>query len=167
MRRFLIVDDNIALAENLAEIIAIANFGEAVLAESGVQALVLAADTQFEALVSDVRMPDMSGIELFKRMRVVDPGLPGVLMAAYCTDYEVSLARHEGILCIIPKPVPIARMLELLAHARRDRVALVGPRYGVQRRPLGRDHAFAQKVPTVVLPSVTATVTFIGEGGSR
>lgn len=118
MRKFLIVDDNIALAENLAEIIADADVGEAVLAESGAQALVLAADIQFDALVSDVRMPNMSGVELFQRMRLVDPGLPAVLITANTTSDELISARQQGILCILPKPVPIARLLDLLIHAR-------------------------------------------------
>lgn len=128
MRNFLIVDDNLALADNLAEIIADANVGEAVLAESGVRALVMAADTRFDALVSDVRMPNMSGVQLVQRMRLVDPGLPVVLVTAFTTDDDLRSARREGVLSLLPKPVPIARLLELLGRARRDGVvALVGP----------------------------------------
>lgn len=129
MRKFLIVDDNVALAENLAEIIADADMGEVVLADSGVRALGLAAGTQFDALVSDVRMPDMSGLELCLRMRLVDPGLPAVLMTALSAGDESLSARQDGILCILPKPVPIACLLDLLSHAtRRDgAVEPVGP----------------------------------------
>jgi CheY-like chemotaxis protein len=128
MRRFLIVDDNIALAENLAEIIADADVGEAVLAESGARALVLLADTRFDVLVSDVRMAGMSGVELLQRVRLVDPGLPVILMTAYTTDEELLSAEPAGILSVLHKPVPIGRLLELLVHARRDGiVALAGP----------------------------------------
>jgi len=128
MRKFLIVDDNLALADNLAEIIADADLGEPVLAEGGARALVLAAGTRFDVLISDVRMPNMSGIELVRRMRLVDPGLPVILVTAYTAADQLGSARHEGILCILPKPVPISRLLGLLAHARRDGVvALVGP----------------------------------------
>ena len=128
MRKFLIVDDNIALADNLAEIIADADLGEPMLADGGARALVLAADTRFDVLVSDVRMPNMSGVELVQRMRLVDSGLPAILVTAYTAACELGPLRHEGVLCILPKPVPIVRLLDLLACARRDGVvALVGP----------------------------------------
>lgn len=123
MRRFLIVDDNAALAENLAEIIADSGLGEAVLAGSGRDALGLAAESRFDVLISDVRMPEMDGVELCRRMRGTDPGLPVLLMTAYAgLDSWLDEARREGVLCVLPKPVPLARLLGLLGCARRDGV---------------------------------------------
>jgi CheY-like chemotaxis protein len=125
-RRYLIVDDNVAFAENLAEIISDAGAGEAVVIESGPRALELAARERFDALLSDMRMPVMSGAELVHRIRRVDPELPAIVITAYTADTDLQAARQEGLLGVLPKPVPVPRLLELLSGARRNGiVALV------------------------------------------
>ena len=125
-RRYLIVDDNVAFAENLAEIISDAGAGEAVVIESGPRALELAGRERFDALLSDMRMPVMSGAELVHRIRRVDPELPAIVITAYTADNDLEAARQEGLLGVLPKPVPVPRLLELLRGARRNGiVALV------------------------------------------
>lgn len=126
MRRYLLVDDNVAFAENLAEIIADAGDAEAVVAESGERAVALLETQRFDVVVSDMRMPLMSGAELVHAIRRIDPGLPAIVVTAYTGDDDLEAARREGILCVLPKPVPVARLVHLLGSARRDGlVALV------------------------------------------
>ena len=120
MRRYLIVDDNEAFAENLAEIIGDAGDAEAVVAGSGSSGLAALAEGRFDALVSDMRMPEMNGAELVHRIRRLDPGLPAVVVTAYTADDDLEAARREGVLGVLPKPVPVPRLLELLRCARRD-----------------------------------------------
>lgn len=125
MRRYLIVDDNAAFAENVAEILTDAG-AEVSVATTGERALALAAASRFDAIVSDMRMPVMSGAELVHRVRRVDPGLPAVVVTAYTADDDLQAARAEGLLAVLPKPVPLATLVETLARARRDGlVALV------------------------------------------
>jgi CheY-like chemotaxis protein len=124
-RSYLIVDDNVAFAENLAEIIGDTG-AEAVTADSGERALALVAGRAFDALISDMRMPVMSGAEVVHRIRRLDPGLPALVATAYTKDNELESARREGLLAVLPKPVPVPRLLELLGRARRGGlVALV------------------------------------------
>lgn len=118
MRKVLITDDNGAFAENLAEILEDAGY-HAVIANSGAAAIRQVASTQFDLLLSDMRMPEMGGAELVHRVRRVDPGLPAVVITAYTYDSELMRARQEGLLSILPKPVPVPALLELLAVARR------------------------------------------------
>ena len=125
MRSYLLVDDNAAFAENLAEIIEDGG-DRAVVAESGAQALELVAKERFDALVSDMRMPVMNGAELVHQVRQIDAGIPAIVVTAYTADNELEAARKEGLLAVLPKPVPLARLVELLRLARRDGlVALV------------------------------------------
>jgi CheY-like chemotaxis protein len=124
MRRYLIVDDNRALAENLGEILG--DLGDEVaLADGGEQALALASSRQFDVLVTDMRMPLMGGAELIHHVRRVDPGLAAIVITAYELDLKLEAARREGLLATLPKPVPIARLLELMRVARRDGLAVV------------------------------------------
>ena len=118
MRRYLLVDDNAAFAENLGEIVRDAG-AEAVVASSGVAALKLATTTRFDALLSDMRMPVMNGARLVHEVRRIDPGLPAIVVTAYTGENDLEAARQEGLLAVLPKPAPIPRLLELLETARR------------------------------------------------
>jgi CheY-like chemotaxis protein len=119
MSLVLIVDDNVAFAENLAEIIGDTG-DEAVVAASGARALELAAKRRFDVLISDMRMPQMSGGEVVRRMRVMDADLPVIIMTAYTADDELEDVGRAGLLAVLPKPVPLPRLLELLAGAARS-----------------------------------------------
>lgn len=125
MRRYLIVDDNAMFADNLAEILGDSG-AEVTVATSGEMALGLVQATRYDAIVSDMRMPVMGGAELVHRIRRVDPGLPAIVVTAYTADNDLEAARNEGLLAVLPKPVPVPRLIELLQLARRDAmVALV------------------------------------------
>ena len=118
MRRYLLVDDNRAFAENLAEIIEDAG-AEVEIATSGEAALVLIGGTRFDALVSDMRMPTMGGAELLHRARLVDPHLPAIVVTAFTQDDDLAAAEREGLLAVLGKPVPIPNLLALLDSAVR------------------------------------------------
>jgi CheY-like chemotaxis protein len=124
MRHYLIVDDNRAFAENLGEIVR--DLGDEVcVVESGEAALALARERRFDALVTDMRMPLMGGAELVHRIRRIDPGVPAVVVTAYVRDNDLEAARREGLLAVLPKPVPVGRLLELLGSARREGLVVV------------------------------------------
>lgn len=155
MRKILVTDDNRAFAENLAEILEDAGY-QPVIADSGAEALRLAGETRFDALISDMRMPNMGGAELVHRVRRIDPGLPAIVITAYTYDNDLTLARQEGLMAILPKPVPVRPLLELLAVARRDGlVAIVedDPKLSDNLTEILRTHGFG----TVTASSVAET----------
>ncbi|HLL52703.1 MAG TPA: response regulator [Myxococcaceae bacterium] len=118
-RHYLIVDDNPAFAENLAEILR--DLGsEVAVASSGAQALELMGAQRFSAMMTDMRMPVMNGAALVQEARKVDPGLPVVAITAYIQDTDLESARRHGLLAVLPKPVPIRPLMQLLDVARRD-----------------------------------------------
>ena len=119
MRRFLFVDDNFDFAENLAEILRDSGDHVAV-ARGGAEALELVRETRFDALVTDMRMPEMSGAALVHEIRRVDPGLPAIIITAYTGEADLEAARKEGVLAVLPKPVPIRGLIMMLKIARRD-----------------------------------------------
>ena len=118
MRRYLLVDDNAAFAENLAEILRDVGADVAV-ASQGAEALRLVSATRFDALLTDMRMPVMGGARLVHEVRRVDPGLPALVATAYTGEDDLIAAREEGLLAVLPKPVPIPRLVSLLERARR------------------------------------------------
>lgn len=124
MRSYLVVDDNLEFGENVAEILRDRG-DEVVLASSAAEALGAAAGRTFDALLTDMRMPAMGGAELVRTIRRLDPGLPILAITAHAGDEDLRAARREGLLAILPKPVDVRRLLDLLATARRDGLVAV------------------------------------------
>lgn len=126
MRRYLIVDDNRDFAENLAEILR-DDGDEVVVAESGPDAIaaVRAAPAPFDAVLTDMRMPLMGGAEVVHELRRIDPGAAAMVITAHVADDAIEAARREGLLAVLPKPVPVRRLLELLGSARRGGLVVV------------------------------------------
>lgn len=118
MRSYLVVDDNQAFADNLAEILADAG-ARVDVAIGGAAALEAVRSRRYDAMLSDMRMPLMSGAELVDRVRRIDPGLPAIVITAYTRDDDLAAARRAGLLAVLPKPAPMGRLLELCALARR------------------------------------------------
>ena len=124
MRKYLVVDDNEAFAENLAEILADTG-AEVDIALGGERALECVAKKRYDLVISDMRMPIMGGAELVQNLRRLEPGLPAIVITAYINDEDLQTARDEGVLAVLPKPAPIHRLLNLCAAARRDALVAV------------------------------------------
>ena len=119
MKSYLLLDDNRAFAENLAEILRDGG-DEATVVTDGQQAVELARERRFDVLLTDMKMPGMNGAEAVHHLRQVDPGLAAVMITAYPGQDDLETARREGLLAVLPKPVPIPMLVSLLAEARRD-----------------------------------------------
>ncbi|MCP3137704.1 response regulator [Pyxidicoccus xibeiensis] len=119
MRQYLLLDDNRAFAENLAEILRDEG-DQATVVTQGDEAVRLARTTRFDVLLTDMRMPGMSGADAVQQLRRVDPGLAAVVVTAYPREGDLETARREGLLAVLPKPVPVPMLVSLLSGARRD-----------------------------------------------
>lgn len=76
----------------------------------------------FQVLVTDLRLPGMSGIELIRRARRLQPGLRVVLMSAFGEPRDIVEAMRLGADDFLPKPFDLDAFLALLDRLR----ALVG-----------------------------------------
>jgi CheY-like chemotaxis protein len=124
MRSYLVVDDNQDFAENLAEILRDRG-DEVVVTQNGRDAAKVVATRRFDAILTDMRMPLMGGAELVHEIRRVDPAAPAMVITAHVGDDALEAARSEGLLAVLGKPVEVARLLALLASARRDGLVVV------------------------------------------
>lgn len=114
--RILVVDDEAAARVALAELLSEEGF-DVVRAASGRQALVTVARDRPDVVVSDIRMRDVSGLELVRSLRnrqdTVD--LPVILMSAIDDDLGRVRSLELGADDFLPKPIKLA---ELLARIR-------------------------------------------------
>lgn len=115
-RRYLIVDDNLPLAENLAEILTDAG-ARVTVTDLPRTALDLVSTERFDALITDFRMPDMSGLELVRRCRSVVPALAVVVMSAYSRETVLNDASRFGPDAtpeVLLKPFDVRELIALL-----------------------------------------------------
>ena len=113
MPRILIVDDNHDLADNLAELLEHEGY-TVETAYSGERAIELATGSVFDAILTDVRMPGISGVELIKRLRSFHGSTSFLLMTAHSSDAVLSEAVRAGVRAVLTKPVDMERLLARL-----------------------------------------------------
>ncbi len=109
-RTVLIVDDEIRYRELYARVLRDAGF--AVLeAGSAAEALLVLEKTAPDMIVSDVRMPGESGLDLLRRARGQKPELPFLLVTAYADVREAVDALKLGAVDYLAKPVDLDELL--------------------------------------------------------
>ncbi|NOZ49418.1 MAG: response regulator [Chloroflexi bacterium] len=111
--RILIVDDDTSLAQTTADIFSISGY-EVTVAHSGVEALAALREQSFDCVFSDVKMPEMNGVELYLQMREQRCDVPFVLMSAYAAPELITRGLHAGILAALSKPLDMRQVLSFL-----------------------------------------------------
>jgi len=109
----LLIDDNRDLVENLREILADLDV-EADIADAGIPALAMIEEKNYDLVITDLRMPDIDGIEVLRTIHQRWPRLPVVIMSAYANDAALRDATTEGALEVLSKPIVIDHMLGLV-----------------------------------------------------
>ena len=118
--RILVVDDERSMREFLA-IMLTRDGHEVVAAENGSQALAALRQRSFDLLISDIRMPDCSGIDVLREAKALQPELPGILMTAFSSTQTAIEALRTGALDYISKPFDIDEMKRVVAQALERR----------------------------------------------
>jgi DNA-binding NtrC family response regulator len=113
--RILIVDDDPGQRSLLDAFLKGQGF-ETVPVESGEEALEKLDLEEFQMMISDVRMPGLSGLETLRRARKKKSVLPVLLVTAYAEIREAVGAMRDGAVNYLPKPIDLD---ELLASVRQ------------------------------------------------
>jgi CheY-like chemotaxis protein len=123
-RRVLVADDEANVRRIIHDVLH--NRGcEVTTAESGAAAIQMLEQVAagqipaFQAVLSDIRMPDRNGYEVFAAVRRCCPGLPVILMTGFGYDPHHSIVRasQEGLQAVLFKPFPVDRLLDEVRKA--------------------------------------------------
>ncbi len=115
-RRILVLDDEEGIREICSDVLRVIPSVEIILeSEGGVAARRLRSES-FDLLVADIRVPDMSGIDVLRIARQSDPELPVLMLTAYPTAESAIECLRLGAADYITKPFEPD---ELLVTARR------------------------------------------------
>jgi DNA-binding NtrC family response regulator len=123
----LVVDDELEMCLTLSDILEARGY-RVTYAQDGFQAIARARETAFDVVLMDVRMPEMDGVETFRRLKKVSPGSRVVMMTAYAVEDLIADALREGAYGVVYKPLDIDRLIELVEAAKRHARRLVRSR---------------------------------------
>ena len=120
----LVVDDNQDLLETFAMILKRRGFSVET-AGNGVSAVAKFKDQSFDVTLMDIVMPEMNGVDAFKKIKEMQPGASIILMTAYSDEDLIQSARNEGAHQIIHKPIRIDQLIELINEVAAGQPILV------------------------------------------
>lgn len=121
--RVLLVDDEVDFVDTLAERMRARGL-QVRTAYSGSEALELVSAENFDAIVLDLAMPGLDGIETLKRLRGMDPNLQIVLLSGQATIELATEAMKQGAVDVLEKPADIDSLSDMIRQARATRLRL-------------------------------------------
>ncbi len=172
----LVVDDESGILESLRILLRNEGF-EPTLAHGGKQGLEMLAQSSPEIVLTDVRMPGVTGVEILAAARQNDPDVPVILMTAQATLQSAMQAVNEGAFYYIQKPFrndELVAILKRAAEHRQLRVENKSLKQEIKRRegsrgdrPVGTSKPWMEvlQLAETVAPT-ESTVLIQGESGT-
>jgi DNA-binding NtrC family response regulator len=173
MTTVLIVDDETDLREGLSETVHDLGY-EALVAASGREALAAAATNKPDAILLDLRMPDMDGLQVLTRLHAAADGtnVPVAIITAYATAANTIEAMRLGAFDHLTKPIGRDDLASLLQRMIRSRAPKSPPRDlpdadGLPETLIGSSPGMREVQKTIGLVADSdATVLITGETGT-
>jgi two-component system response regulator HydG len=116
----LIVDDDIGLCKTMTLILGRKGYA-VTTAQDGMEAIERVQERPFDITFMDIKMPLMSGVETYRRIKKIRPEAVVMMMTAYAVETLVQEALQEGAYGITYKPLDIERVIAIIEEARADK----------------------------------------------
>ena len=111
-----IVDDDKSIRNSTQDLLKAAGFSTAAF-EDAESFLGSASRASAACLVADMRMPGMSGVELYQALVASGHGIPTVIITAHPEDVTQARGRVAGLTCYLIKPFTPDELLECIHEA--------------------------------------------------
>ena len=122
----LIVDDHPGMSRTLRDILEVEGYTVQV-AYSGTEAIELCQWQRFDVILMDVRMPDLNGVEAYRRIKTFADDTRVIMMSAYSMEDLKQEAIEEGAIAFLQKPLDVDQILRLIEETEQPPVLLVMP----------------------------------------
>ena len=146
--KILMVDDKPMMRDSVGRTLQRAGF-QVVAAGNGNAAMAMMGRHRPAAVITDLRMPEMDGLELLDRLRQIDDQLPVVLMTAYGTIDTAVNAMKRGAFDFIQKPFAADQLVATVRRAVQHRQLFKDDR----PRPCGSASGDSTSLPLMVCQS--------------
>ncbi len=112
----LLIEDDAGIVGGLKKELQAEGYDVAI-ATRGDEGLVQGQEQEFDAVITDLRMPGLSGLELVAQLHAAKPKLPIIMMTAFGTTETAIEATKLGAYDYLLKPFDMGELLELVARA--------------------------------------------------
>lgn len=113
--RILVVDDEVGIREGCRRVLVPQGF-EVDVAENGPAGLRKLRESRYDVLLLDIMMPGMSGMEVLRQARQIDPDLICIIITGYATVELAVQAIREGAHDFIAKPFSADLLLQVVGR---------------------------------------------------
>jgi len=144
--RILLIEDDPGIAAALQRVLTDEGFAT-MLEKRGDEGLARAGADSFDAVVTDMKLPGLSGLDLIRELHAAKPRLPIILMTAHGTTETAIEATKLGAYDYLLKPFEMPQMLELVRQAA-DSSRLMSEPVGLGEPAASRD-ALVGKSPAM------------------
>ncbi len=122
--KILLVDDEKDFLEALGE--RMANRGMKVSTTTSAKDAIKKVQNEFyDAIILDLQMPEMDGIEALKTIKKINPGMQVILLTGYATVEKGIEAMKLGAMDLIEKPADIETIAEKIKKAQANKIILM------------------------------------------
>jgi two-component system response regulator PilR (NtrC family) len=118
--RILVADDERSIRELLAIVLRRDGY-EVILAENGRTALNVLEQEPVDLLISDIKMPDMSGVEVLRAAKQVDQDILGIMITAFASTESAVEALRMGAYDYVSKPFDVDELKIIVRNALERR----------------------------------------------
>jgi nitrogen regulation protein NR(I) len=117
--KILLIEDDPGISDTLQRVLASEGY-DVTVEERGDHGLARAARSTFNLVITDLRLPGLSGLELIRQLREAQPRLPIILTTAFGTADTAIEATKLGAFDYLLKPFHMPQLLELIQKAARS-----------------------------------------------
>lgn len=114
-KKILVVDDMESIVRIIKKLLEEIGFKHVDTTKDAHEALEMYNSGDYALIISDWNMPGMTGLELLKKVRAKDPGIPFIMITAESKTTNVLAARAEGVTNYIKKPFNLVTLKEKLS----------------------------------------------------
>ncbi len=163
--KVLVVDDEKALRTGVKRLLEMENY-EVTEAENGTEGIKLGTETEFDLAVIDLKMPDVDGIEVLKKIKKKFPNTICYIATAYAS-YETAVeATRLGAHGYIPKPFPPEELIQNLKEGYQRRlINLEAEKWQKEREKRLLEVAFEKTRLNTIINSISDGVLVINKAG--
>ena len=88
------------------------------IAAEGAEALALLSQSRPDAVFLELRLPGMSGLEVLRRIRSIEPELPVIILTSSAVRQEIERARRLGVTDVVEKPELLKELQVILTRLK-------------------------------------------------
>ena len=114
--RILIIDDEPVIRDLLFDVLSRKGY-QVETAEEGASGLKMAEARQYSIVFTDIRMPGMNGVDVYKRLKVISPLSRVIVMTGYGLEEMIQEALDLGAFADVKKPFDIELIYSLTERA--------------------------------------------------